>query len=183
LRLDYREPAQTTYCSTDVIAALDYLAEKYRSSKFVLVGWSFGGSPCFTVAAKEPERVWGVATIASQTAKTEGVAMLSPRPLLLLHGTNDTCLSPACSENLYRAYGSGGKRDLRMFEGDDHGLSRNAVKVEKTLFDFVAETLGFGAMLQDASTEISAGQDLAGSRLERIEEMRAGHDLEGGERL
>lgn len=38
-------------------------------------------------------------------------------------------------------------------------------------------------MLQDASIEIAAGQDLAGSRLERIEEMRAGHDLEGGERL
>ncbi|KAL1967190.1 hypothetical protein VTN77DRAFT_3481 [Rasamsonia byssochlamydoides] len=162
---------------------MDYLAEQYSSSKFVLVGWSFGGSPCFTVAANEPDRVYGVATVASQTAGTDGIAKLSPRPVLLLHGTEDTCLSPACSEALYRSYGTEGKRELRLFEGDDHGLSKNAVEAEKTIFKFIASTLGFEKLLEEDYTNEQAGKDLAGSKEERINEMRAGHDFEGGERL
>lgn len=183
IRLDYRQPAQSTYCSADVVACMDYLYEQYSSKKFVLVGWSFGGSPCFTVAAEQPDRVYGVATVASQTAGTDGISKMSPRPVLLLHGTDDTCLSPACSETLYRCYGTEGKRELRLFEGDDHGLSKNAVEAEKTIFKFIASTLGFEKLLEDDYTNEQAGQDLAGSKKERIDEMRAGHDFEGGERL
>ncbi|KAH8689052.1 Alpha/Beta hydrolase protein [Talaromyces proteolyticus] len=183
IRLDYREPAKTSYCSADVIAAMDHLAVEFSSEHFVLVGWSFGGSPCFTVAAKEPRRVAGVATVASQTAQTEGVTMLCPRPMLVMHGTGDTCLSPSCSESLYRSYGPGGKRVLKLFDGDDHGLSRNAVAVEKMIFEFAARILGFEEILEDPSANIQVGQDLAGSRGERLREMAEGHDLEGGERL
>lgn len=182
IRLDYREPARKEYCTADVIAAFDYLKEYFNSTKFVVVGWSFGGSPCFAVAAREPERCRGVATVASQTAGTEGIRKLSPRPLLLLHGTNDTCLSPACSETLYNEYGTQGPRQLKLFEGDDHGLSRNAVEAEKLIFMFVARTLGLEKTLDEESAE-TVGQDLAGSKSERVEEMKAGRDLEGGERL
>lgn len=182
IRLDYREPAQTNYCSADVMAAMDYLAGEFSSKHFVLVGWSFGGSPCFTVAARDPDRVAGVATVASQTARTDGVMMLSPRPLLLLHGTGDTCLSPRCSQSLFEAYGQSGKKELKLFDGDDHGLSRNAVQVEKLIFQFAASTLGFKGVLGDPYIDIQAGQDLAGSRQERVREMREGHDFEG-ERL
>ncbi|KUL83090.1 hypothetical protein ZTR_11189 [Talaromyces verruculosus] len=182
IRLDYREPAQTTYCCADVIAAMDYLAGEFSSKHFVLVGWSFGGSPCFTVAAKDPNRVAGVATVASQTARTDGVTMLSPRPLLLLHGTGDTCLSPRCSQSLFEAYGQAGKKELKLFDGDNHGLSRNAVQVEKLIFQFAARTLGFKEVLGDPYIDIQAGQDLAGSKQERIRKMREGHDFEG-ERL
>lgn len=183
IRLDYREPAQTGYCSADVVAAMDYLAGEFSSKHFVLVGWSFGGSPCFTVAAREYKRVAGVATVASQTARTDGISMLSPRPMLLMHGTGDTCLSPRCSQSLYEAYGLGGKKELKLFEGDDHGLSKNAVQVERMIFRFAASTLGFKDLLGDAYVDIQAGQDLAGSRMERLKEMREGHDFEGGERL
>ncbi|CRG92036.1 hypothetical protein PISL3812_09091 [Talaromyces islandicus] len=179
IRLDYREPAQTEYCSADIVAAMDYLAVEFSTTQFILVGWSFGGSPCFKVAATEPGRVAGVATVASQTARTEGVSMLSPRPMLVMHGTGDTCLSPDCSQSLYRSYGPGGKRKIKLFDADDHGLSRNAVAAEKMIFDFAAETLGFVEELEDPQTRIQAGQDLAGSRGERVKEMAEGHDLEG----
>jgi hypothetical protein len=53
LRVDYRYAADTKPCSEDVIAAMDYLENEYSIAKFVLVGWSFGGAPVFTVAAKE----------------------------------------------------------------------------------------------------------------------------------
>jgi dienelactone hydrolase len=143
-----------------------------------MIGWSFGGSPCFTVAAQEPDRVRGIATVASQRADTEGVSKLSPRPLLLLHGTDDTCVSQACSEGLYRAYGGTGSRELRLFGGDDHGLTKNAVEVETLIFTFAARCFGREKQL-DKQTVEQASQDLAGGQQERVAEMKASHDLEG----
>lgn len=165
-----------------MIASFDYLSTHYSSQNFVIVGWSFGGSPCFTVAAREPERVRGVATVASQTAGTEGVRKLSPRPVLLLHGTGDTCLSPSCSQSLYRQYGEKGDRELKLFEGDDHGLTRNAVEAERLIFHFAAKCLGLESVI-DAPMEEEVDKDLVGSIKERVSEMQEGHDLEGGERL
>ncbi|KAJ5626128.1 hypothetical protein N7510_002437 [Penicillium lagena] len=182
IRLDYRSPAQTEYCVSDMRASFDYLRDQYTSSRFVVVGWSFGGSPCFTVAATEPVRVVGVATVASQTANTDGVRKLSPRPLLLLHGENDRVLAPSCSKALFNSYGTTGKREMRLFPGDDHGLSRHAPQAERTIFVFVARTLGMEALL-DAPVLDQAGRDLVASRRERVHEMEMGHDLEGGERL
>lgn len=163
-------------------AAFDYLAEQYDSSRFVVVGWSFGGSPCFTVAASDPDRVCGVATIASQTSSTEGVSSLSPRPLLLLHGEDDRVLAPSCSKSLFNQYGTEGQREMRLFPGDDHGLSRHAPEAEKKLFEFAARCLRLDNLL-DRPVLDQAGQDLVESRKERVKEMEAGHDLEGGERL
>lgn len=57
LRVDYRYPADTKPCSEDVVAAMDYLENTYSINKFVLVGWSFGGAPVFTVAANEKGKV------------------------------------------------------------------------------------------------------------------------------
>ncbi|KAJ5875149.1 uncharacterized protein N7473_012496 [Penicillium subrubescens] len=133
LRLDYREPARTEYCVADMQAAFDYLRDHFGATHFVIVGWSFGGSPCFTVAAREPVRVAGVATIASQTAKTDGVRALSPRPMLLLHGEEDRVPAPSCSKSLFNSYGDDGDREMKLFPGDDHGLTRHAVQVEGKL--------------------------------------------------
>ncbi|KAL2834574.1 Alpha/Beta hydrolase protein [Aspergillus pseudoustus] len=182
VRLDYRVPAQTQYCVPDVVAAMDYLEEKFQSTNFVVVGWSFGGSPCFTVAELEPERVVGVATVASQTAQTAGISKLSPRPLLLLHGGGDTCLSPSCSQSLYKQYGTKGDREIKIFEGDNHGLSHNAPEAEGLLLVFAAKTLGLEKELTTASLKI-AEQDWVGSERERVAEMEQGHDLEGNESL
>ncbi|XHG02500.1 hypothetical protein AWENTII_005850 [Aspergillus wentii] len=182
IRLDYREPAKTDICASDIIAAFNYLSYTYSSTNFVLVGWSFGGSPCFTVAAQEPERVRGVATIASQTINTSGIKELNPRPLLLLHGADDLVLTSACSETLYRQYGTGGEKELRLFEGDDHGLSRNAPEAECMLLVFITKALGLEELLDPGTVEM-AGKDFVESREERVREMEKGHDLERGESL
>jgi pimeloyl-ACP methyl ester carboxylesterase len=106
---------------------------------------------------------------------------LSPRPVLLLHGTDDKVLSPACSETLYREYGNTGPREIRLLPGNDHGLTRHSTEVEKMIFEFAAKTLGFEKLLDQSSDQ--AGEDLIESRDERIREMVEGHDLEGDERL
>ncbi|KAJ5936216.1 Alpha/Beta hydrolase protein [Penicillium verhagenii] len=142
IRLDYRTPSETTTCTADIRAALDHLHAQYGAQKFLVAGWSFGGSPCITVAAQEPERVLGVVAIASQIAGTEDIKALSPRPLLLLHGEADSVLSPSCSETLFHQYGEKGDRRIRLFPGDDHGLTGNAALVERKIFTFAVGCLG-----------------------------------------
>lgn len=182
IRLDYREPAQTGYCVADMQACFDYLRDHFGADRFVIVGWAFGGSPCFTVAAREPARVAGVATIASQTARTEGVARLSPRPMLLLHGEDDHVLAPSCSKMLFNQYGIHGDREMKLYPGDDHGLTRHAAEVERKLFGFVIKCLGLSEGL-GWDVMWQAGRDLVGEREGRVKEMEMGRDLEGGERL
>ncbi|OJJ46091.1 hypothetical protein ASPZODRAFT_133076 [Penicilliopsis zonata CBS 506.65] len=182
IRLDYRQPGTTQCCIFDILGAFTYLSRHFSSSRFVLVGWSFGGAPCFTVASREPQRVRGVATIASQTAGTVGITKLAPRPVLLLHGTGDRVLSYLCAKSLYHEYGTEGQREMELYEGDDHGLTMNAPEAEQRIFKFVARCLELESLL-DREVSDKARQDLVESREERIREMEMGRDLEGGEKI
>lgn len=180
LRLDYRYPARNRYCAGDMRAAMAHLQAAYGLSRFVLVGWSFGGAPVFTVGGSD-DRVVGCATVASQTAETEGVARLAPTPLLLLHGTDDRTLSPACSERLYERYGEkAGWRRLKLFEGDNHALTENAVAAEEMLCDFVAQCAG-------VREDPRASRDVLYRKLieegERTDLMTKGGDLRGSEAI
>ncbi|OAL36484.1 hypothetical protein AYO20_04100 [Fonsecaea nubica] len=193
LRLDYRYPAHDAPCVEDVTAAMDHLEEQYSIRRFVLVGWSFGGAPVvsfpyleganvvaekqsFTVGGRERERVIGCATVASQTAGTAGIRKLAPRPLLLLHGTGDRTLRWDCSQSLYEAYGKKGDRQLKLFEDDDHALTRNALEVEELLCDFIAKCVGLKI---DNDEQEKVIQKPLVDRSERIELMKTGGDLEG----
>lgn len=144
LRLDYRYPARNRYCVPDVVAAMNYLQNGYAVPRFVLVGWSYGGAPVFTVGGQD-DRVVGCATIASQTAETDGISDVARRgvPVLLLHGTGDRTLSSSCSQILYESYGSrGGSRELKLFGDDDHALTRNSLQAEQLLCDFIMKQTG-----------------------------------------
>ncbi|KAL3689522.1 hypothetical protein R1sor_015831 [Riccia sorocarpa] len=173
LRLDYRYPARNRYCVNDVMAAMKFLQDMYGLNRFVLVGWSFGGAPVFTVGGKDP-RVVGCATVASQTAETENIRLLPPRPVLLLHGTVDQTLTPACSERLYAMYGSKGSRRLQLFPGDNHSLSENAQAAEAMLCDFIAECAGVHT--SEAERKEVVDQTLVDD-VERTELMKKGGDL------
>ncbi|EXJ69664.1 uncharacterized protein A1O5_06735 [Cladophialophora psammophila CBS 110553] len=172
LRLDYRYPADNMPCVEDVTAAMDHLDQNYSIRKFVLVGWSLGGAPVFTVSGREKGR----ATVASRTAKTGGIRQLSPRHLLLLHGTGDRTLSWYCSQNLYELYGAKGHRQLKLFEGDDHALTLNALKAEELLCDFIVKCAG--VKIDDNQEEKVIQKPWLDSK-ERVELMKKGGDLEG----
>ncbi|KAK6002675.1 hypothetical protein QM012_001425 [Aureobasidium pullulans] len=179
LRMDYRFPARNKYCVPDVLAAMEYLKAQHNISRFVLVGWSFGGAPVFTVGGQDA-RVVGCATVASQTAETEGIRAVGRRgvPVLLLHGTGDRTLSPQCSERLYNMYGSrGGHRKVHYFEGDDHALTRNSSEAEKMLCEFIADIAGVDV----ESTERGLLNKSLVDDGDKIEKMKKGGDLRGAE--
>ena len=178
LRLDYRYPARNQYCVADVLAAMSYLEREHAISRFVLVGWSFGGAPVFTIAGND-KRVVGCATVASQTAGTDGIEKLAPRPVLLLHGLRDQTLGSHCSESLYRRYGEAGVRELKLFEGDDHALTRNAKEAEEMLCRFAMRCAGIEE--REGETEL-VRKEVIEDR-DRVELMEKAGDLGGEERV
>lgn len=158
---------------------MSYLEGAYGLNRFVLVGWSFGGAPVFTVGGSD-ERVVGCATIASQTAEAEGIRNLALRPLMLLHGKDDRTLSYACSERLYELYGQKGWRGLKLFEGDNHALSGNAVAAEAMLCDFVDGCASINVGDEERRNVVERNLVEDG---ERKEMMRKGGDLRGTEHI
>ncbi|KAL8727991.1 MAG: hypothetical protein Q9181_005495 [Wetmoreana brouardii] len=182
LRLDYRYPARHKYCVADTLAAMKYLETEHNVSRFVLVGWSFGGAPVFTVGGND-ERVVGCATVASQTAETDGIRKLAPRPLLLLHGLADRTLDSWCSKKLYQAYGDrfGNKQDreIKLFAGDDHALTKNAAQAEEMLCRFVMKCAGS----KQADGEGQWMKETLVDGKERVNLMGRAGDLKGEEHV
>lgn len=179
LRLDYRYPACNRHCIADVRAAICFLQDIYGIDRIVLVGWSFGGAPVFTVGGSD-DRIIGCATMASQTAGTEGIRHLSPTPILLLHGTADSTLSSSCSQHLYDMYGAIGNRQIHFFDGDNHALTHHAGDAEAMLLDFI---VGCAGLIVDDTEMETVMDEILIDDMEREELMKKGGDLRFPESL
>jgi fermentation-respiration switch protein FrsA (DUF1100 family) len=133
LRLDYRRPNQLAACVLDVLLAVAYLGALGRT-RVALVGHSFGGAVVITAGAVS-QAVIGVAALSSQTAGTAQVHQISPRPLLLIHGTADEILPDRCSRQLYARAGE--PRRLLLYDGCGHGLDACREAVARELLDWL----------------------------------------------
>ena len=100
LQVAYRRPGDLRACVADVLAGVAWLAMDV-APRVALVGHSFGGSVVICAGAASPAVV-AVAALSSQSQGTEDVAALAPRPLFLLHGTDDEVLPVQCSEDIHR---------------------------------------------------------------------------------
>jgi len=138
LLLDYKSPSQQSSCVDDVAAAISYLVENHKISSIALIGWSFGGAVVITAGALS-DYVKAVCTIASQTAGTESVSLLAPKPLMLFHGTGDSTLSDKCSRILYQR--ANDPKAIVLYPGDDHAISKNAKGLTEKLVEWCLDVL------------------------------------------
>ena len=92
VRIDYRMPNNIQECVMDALVGVSFLAGTGHT-EIALVGHSFGGAVVIT-AAPYSDDVKAVAALSSQTFGARGADKVSPRPLLLAHGENDTRLPP-----------------------------------------------------------------------------------------
>ena len=94
-----------------------------------------------------------------------------------MHGTGDRNLR--CSQSLFNDYGDKGDRDLKLFESDDHALTKNAKEAEGRLCDFVMRCAGVsieGEERRIVQSELVDDGD-------RVELMKKGGDLKGDESI
>lgn len=87
--------------------------------RIVIVGHSFGGAVAIAAGAFD-EAVVAVAALSSQTAGTEAVAELSPRPVIFIHGQEDEVLPDRCSRDLYLRAGE--PKEIILYPRCRHGL-------------------------------------------------------------
>jgi hypothetical protein len=130
LRMDYRRPGDLSACVLDALVGIGYLRTRGRT-RAVLVGHSFGGAVAIS-AGVESADVVAVAALSSQTAGALHIADLSPRPVLLMHGTADEVLPDRCSRHLYSLARE--PRQIILYPGCRHGLDQCRDAVDRDLF-------------------------------------------------
>lgn len=142
LRMDYRRPGDLNACVLDVLSGMLYLEGRERT-RVVLVGHSFGAAVAIAAGAAH-ERVAAVAALSTQIYGTEGVAGLSPRPLLLIHGAADEVLPEYCSHDVYsRALEP---KRLIVYPNCRHGLDHCREELDRDLYGWLREVLGRPAL-------------------------------------
>ncbi len=129
LRLDYRKPGHLIDCVLDVLLGIAFLRRRGQE-RVVLVGHSFGGAVVINAGLSSPA-VIAVAALSSQMAGADDIADLSPKPVLLAHGTNDTVLSDVCSRELYEL--AHDPKELILYPDCGHGLDECRDQLESDL--------------------------------------------------
>lgn len=136
LRLHYRRPNHLEDCVLDALLGAAYLVQQRGYRGVALVGHSFGGAVVIAAGALSPA-VAAVVAMSSQTYGTDLAPQVSPRPLLLVHGTADDVLPDSCSRSIYARAKE--PKELRLYPGCGHGLDECREQVDA---DVLAWLLG-----------------------------------------
>ena len=137
LRVDYRKPNDLTESILDTLAGVSLLSG-FGYSSIALVGHSFGGAVVIS-AAPFSKDVKAVAALSSQTYGAQKVSQVSPRPLLLVHGEEDTRLSPRCSKDIF-AWAQEPK-ELVLYPGANHSLRECKQQLHSLLQSWLVQQL------------------------------------------
>lgn len=138
LRLHYRRPNHLEECVVDTMLGVQHLVQQRGYGAVALVGHSFGGAVVISAGALSPE-VKAVVAMSSQTYGADLAPQVSPRPLLLLHGTSDEILPAACSEYIYGQAQE--PKELILYPNCRHGLDQCRDQVDADLVRWLQRVL------------------------------------------
>lgn len=130
LILDYRRANVFEECVLDVLAGCSFL-KGIGATDVVLVGHSFGAAVVIKAGELAPI-VRAVAALSPQLYGTREVERLG-KPLLLVHGMEDTVLSYEASEDIYRRAAE--PKRLVLYAEAGHSL----IQVKDQLWDLLLE--------------------------------------------
>lgn len=140
LRVDYRHPADLVPSGMDVLGGIDFLKSK-NYGPVVVVGHSFGGAVAIAAGAASPH-CCGVISLAGQTQGAYRAGMISPRPLLIIHGERDTRLPVLCAIQIH-SWAAHPKR-IVIYPNAEHSLLEHRDELEILLKEWILETLENG---------------------------------------
>lgn len=138
LRLHYRRPNELEDCVMDTLLGAEHLAQQCGYRNIALEGHSFGGAVVIAAGALSPA-VTAVVAMSSQTYGTDLAPRVSPRPLLLVHGTEDEILPDACSRNIFGRARE--PKELRLYPGCRHGLDECRDQVDEDVVSWLVRQL------------------------------------------
>ncbi|HET7737517.1 MAG TPA: dienelactone hydrolase family protein [Tepidiformaceae bacterium] len=117
MHIAYRKNEEFEECVLDILGACSVL-RGIGATDVALVGHSMGGAVVIK-AGQLAVDVRGVVALAPQLFGTRQVEELG-KPLILIHGTNDTVLNHEASEDIYRR--ALDPKEIVLFEGAGHSL-------------------------------------------------------------
>jgi hypothetical protein len=121
----------------DLLAGVTFLS-KSGYGPVVLVGHSFGGAVVIAAGAASPH-VSGVVSLSPQTYGAHMAGLLSPRPLLVVHGKGDTRLPYTCSMQIHEW--ARDPKELVLYDGAEHRLEECAGELEALLRNWIPAAL------------------------------------------
>jgi hypothetical protein len=140
LRLQYRNPLDHATSGLDALVGA-FLLVNQGFERFVAVGHGLGALGAVQVGLSFPAAA-GVAAIAPHQTAIDGIERLSPKPLLLMHGTADIQVRTQVSREIL-AKAREPKR-IYYYQGADHQLSQAVEPASADLFEWISETLDLG---------------------------------------
>jgi fermentation-respiration switch protein FrsA (DUF1100 family) len=143
VRLAYRQPNVFPECVLDAMAAFSFLSA-IGAQATCIVGHSFGGAVAIKSGVLGGNFVHGVVAMSSQLSGAEDVDSLSPRPLLLVHGTKDTRIAHRASELIYDRAKE--PKQLVLYPGAGHGLTECQEQLSALLAEWLTARVGREAM-------------------------------------
>ncbi len=146
LLLRYRRSGELGACIRDTQAGVAFL-EGLGVRRIALVGHSFSGAVVISVAPTS-QAIVAVVGLASQTFGAQSAAHIHPRPLLLVHGLEDSRLNAYCSEQIYSWARK--PKELVLLEGASHGLWERSDELLPLLTRWLAERLRAGGPGREA---------------------------------
>lgn len=138
LRLHYRRDGVFPECVLDALGGLSFL-RGVGAEEVVVVGASFSGAVAICAGAMG-EGVKAVAALCPQRSGTHLANKLSPRSLLLIHGTADTVILPAASEDIYHRAQE--PKELVYIEGAEHGFAGHQEEIRGLLRPWIVKQVG-----------------------------------------
>ena len=145
LRLDYRVPNELPECALDLLAGVACL-EDMGHDPVVVVGHSFGGAVVIAAGAVS-RHIAGVVSLSPQTYGANMAGLVSPRPILVVHGKADTRLPYSCGMQIHE-WANDPKR-LVLYEGAEHRLEECREELADLLREWIPETLDAGTASPD----------------------------------
>ncbi len=137
----FRFPTVLDEAHHDVVAGVDDLTAA-GVGRVALVGHSFGGAAVIAAAVDRPAVV-AVCALSTQSYGTEAATRLGGRALLLVHGTEDRVLPPACSKAVFARAGK--SRRLELLEGAGHTLAEASEDVHALVGSWLRDQQGVGS--------------------------------------
>ena len=137
LRLDYRLPNALPDCAVDLMAGVTYL-ENTGHDPVVVVGHSFGGAVVIA-AASISRHVAGVVSLSPQTYGANMAGLVSPRPMLIVHGKADTRLPYSCAMQIYEW--ANDPKQLVLYDDAEHRLEECREELASLLTEWIPSTL------------------------------------------
>ena len=137
LRLSYRQPNVFPECMLDLLAGVTFF-QSTGYEPVIMVGHSFGGAVVIAAGAAS-HHVCGVVSLSPQTYGANMAGLLSPKPLLVVHGKSDTRLPYSCGVQIHEWAKE--PKELVLFEGAEHRLDECGDELESLLGRWIPEKL------------------------------------------